>query len=66
MAGLNFTINTLCDPSNASHFISNTIFQRFIEAKNISNKSMDIEVKVTWTDEKGTHETYTISAISNW
>ena len=46
--------------------ITGTIFRRSLEIKNVTNKTMDIEVKVIWTDEKGTHETFTISAISNW
>lgn len=43
-----------------------TIFIRSLTLYNITNKSMDLDVVVLWVDEKGTHETYTIGAISDW
>jgi type II secretory pathway pseudopilin PulG len=65
MTNLSFSINSECDPDNSAHFISNTIFQR-TAAVSATGKTLDISIKVKWIDEKGTHETYTISAISDW
>lgn len=65
MKALEFTSSGVC-PSDDTGKISGTIFQRTLEVKNVSNKTMEIEIKVIWSDEKGTHETYTVSAISDW
>ncbi len=65
MVDLTLSINSECDPANSSHFISSTIFQRTAYAS-VTGKSVDIGIKVKWTDEKGTHESYTVSAISDW
>lgn len=65
MKTLEFTMSGVC-PADDTGKITGTIFQRTLEVKNVLSKTMDVEVKVVWSDEKGTHETYTISSISNW
>lgn len=65
MKTLEFTASGAC-PTDDTGKIPGTIFQRTLEVKNVQAKNVEIEVKVVWTDEKGTHETFTISAISDW
>jgi Tfp pilus assembly protein PilV len=65
LSSLDFTKHYSCTTSSTD-FISGTIFQRTLTVSNVSAKTMDITVKVVWIDEKGTHETRTVSAISDW
>ncbi|KKQ48658.1 MAG: hypothetical protein US95_C0056G0010 [Candidatus Woesebacteria bacterium GW2011_GWB1_38_5] len=66
MPDLTFTINEACDPLNNSHFISSTIFQRMLTATPINDNSIDIDVEVVWTDDKGLHQTKSSTTVSNW
>ncbi len=59
---LAFNINHEC---TASDVIPNTMFKRTLTVTGDSNV-LDINVKVEWTDEKGTHETFSSTVISNW
>jgi type II secretory pathway pseudopilin PulG len=52
--------------SDCLAYIPSTIFIRYIEVTTNAEGSLNIEVKVRWTDEKGTHETFTISTIGRW
>jgi len=64
---LDLTTNEACDPDDAGHNISGTIFQRTLSASGSdTTKSIDIKIWVKWTDESGAHETYSISSIGNW
>ena len=62
MASLDF--NTSGECGSGIH-IANSQFTRNLYAT-LETNSIKIEVKVTWLDETGTHETYTESYISNW
>lgn len=66
MTDLSLAINVECDLANSAHFISGTIFQRTLTAISVNSNSIDIDVKVTWTDDKGTHETKSSTTVSNW
>lgn len=65
MPDLALMTNEACDPLETTDFISGTIFQRTLTATSAGN-SIDIDVKVTWTDDKGTHETRSSTTIANW
>lgn len=65
LPSLNLSNHNSCTAS-ASDYISGTIFQRTLTISNVMTKTMDVSVKVVWSDEKGIHETRTVSAISDW
>ncbi len=52
--------------TSTTDYISGTIFQRTLTISNITAKTIDLTIKVVWTDEKGTHETKTVSSVSDW
>jgi len=66
MSDLTLTINEACDPLDSNHFISGTIFQRTLTATSVNSNSINIDVQVSWTDDKGTHTTKSSTTVSNW
>jgi Tfp pilus assembly protein PilV len=65
MSTLSLTDPVACS-SSANPYITDTIFQRSLNVSDLTGKSMNIKIKVSWTDEKGLHETYTESVISDY
>lgn len=65
MNDLTFTVSGACDPANPSHNIGSSIFQRTLSTQE-NTDNIDVTVTVSWTDEKGFHETKTVSSISDW
>lgn len=62
MQTLSFSINSTC---NLTQVISGTNFARVLTVTGDTNY-VDLEVKVSWTDEKGSHNITTQSSIGNW
>jgi hypothetical protein len=45
---------------------TNTIFIRQLTILSTSTNEINFEIRVTWTDDKGAHETHTRSSLTNW
>jgi Tfp pilus assembly protein PilV len=50
----------------SSDFISDTIFKREISFIILDASSIDTEVKVSWQDTQGLHETKTLTTFTDW
>lgn len=64
MTDLSLTNSHACNPFNSSDNIPNTIFQRTATASATAS-TINIDIGVTWFDEKGFHRVNTTGAISN-
>jgi len=65
MSTLTLADHVACS-SSSNPKITGTIFQRSLNVSDITGSSMNMKVRVSWIDEKGTHETYTESVISSF
>ncbi len=59
------TMQGIC-PADGTGNIAGTIFSRTLTLGNVTDSSMDIVIRVSWVDEKGVHETKTVSVIGDW
>jgi Tfp pilus assembly protein PilV len=50
----------------SSGFISDTIFKREVSFLILDASSIDTEVKISWQDTQGLHETKTITTFTDW
>lgn len=53
-------------PLDETGNIPGTIFKRTLTLTAVSDNSIDFNIRVSWSDEKGTHDTHTVSVIGDW
>ena len=58
-------------PCGASDYLQdppgkNTVFKRELTLETITSDYVTFRIVVSWVDEKGTHETRSVSTVSNW